>query len=77
MPSLIKRLQGDLANERDRRLQAENDLEMMKVKTDNLQQELKSEKTNINIVCSDYENKVRKLKTSLEMEEGRTADMLK
>lgn len=77
MPSLIQRLQGDLANERDRRLQAENDLEMMKVKTDNLQQELKSEKTNINIVCSDYENKVRKLKTSLEMEEGRTADMLK
>ncbi|XP_060082601.1 A-kinase anchor protein 9-like [Ylistrum balloti] len=74
--STIEKLESDLMTERDLRIKMENSHELDRVKINALQQDLNTERKNLQMFEAEYETKVTELKTALELEKIRAADLV-
>ncbi|XP_033761450.1 A-kinase anchor protein 9-like [Pecten maximus] len=74
--STIEKLESDLMTERDMRIKLENSHELDRVKINTLQQDLNTERRNLQMFEAEYETKVTELKTALELEKIRASDLV-
>ncbi|XP_021356371.1 A-kinase anchor protein 9-like isoform X2 [Mizuhopecten yessoensis] len=74
--STIEKLESDLMTERDLRIKLENSHELDRVKINALQHDLNTERKNLQMFEAEYETKVTELRTALELEKIRAADLV-